>query len=272
MTDTPEIRPSIQPVGRMTNRILLAGFLLALVASVFGLWQNSDWFMLALVATGLFGLLLGGLPAVLFLLHAWRAQPPEVPALTRRSIYLSGAALAVSGATFAWVSLAGEDKAPGAAALGVAVAIVGVSAIVRLMRFTSPALPVVRLAYARSSVIGLFFFLLIAIMTPKFACGCGSKRNAYRAAVKSDLRNLAMAQDAYFADSLRYGFNRDLGEGFRAMTGDSIVVEFADAKGYRAVGWHVNLPDIRCGIWAGVAPPGGMHGATAGEPACWKVP
>ena len=271
MTAPSQPSQPLRLVGRTTNRVLLAGFLLSLAASVFFLLQNSDSFMVALILTGFFGLVLAGLPSVLFLLYAWRAEPPEVPKLTRRSIYASAGALAVIGGLYAWVSFTQEDPTPGPGAVGLVVALIGIVAIVRLMRFTSPATPAAQLAYGRSSAVGLFFFLVIAIMTPKFACGCGGgKGTAYKAAVKSDLRNLAMAQDAYFADSLRYGFNRDLGESFRAQTGDSVVVQFADAKGYRAIGWHVNLPDTRCGIWAGVAPADGMHGAKEGVPLCWK--
>lgn len=270
---TAPLQPSQPPrlVGRTTSRILLAAFLVSLAVTVWFLTQNSDYFMLALLLTGFLGLVLAGLPTVLFLLYAWRAEPPEVPKLTRRSIYASAGALAAIGGVYAWVSFTQEEPAPVAGVLGLLLALIGIVAIVRLMRFTSPATPIAQLAYGRSSAVGLFFFIMIAIMTPKFACGCGGgKGTAYKAAVKSDLRNLATAQEAYFADSLRYGFNRDLGESFRAQTGDSVVVQFASDKGYRAIGWHSQLPDTRCGIWAGVAPPDGMHGAKEAEPVCWK--
>ena len=43
--------------------------------------------------------------------------------------------------------------------------------------------------------------ILAAIAIPKFA---STKQKAYVAAMKSDLRNLTTAQEAYFADSLKY--------------------------------------------------------------------
>jgi type IV pilus assembly protein PilA len=43
--------------------------------------------------------------------------------------------------------------------------------------------------------------ILAAIAIPKFA---STKQKAYLASMKSDLKNLTTAQEAYFADSLRY--------------------------------------------------------------------
>jgi type IV pilus assembly protein PilA len=43
--------------------------------------------------------------------------------------------------------------------------------------------------------------ILAAIAIPKFA---STKQKAYLASMKSDLRNLTTAQEAYFADSLKY--------------------------------------------------------------------
>jgi type IV pilus assembly protein PilA len=43
--------------------------------------------------------------------------------------------------------------------------------------------------------------ILAAIAIPKFA---STKQKAYLASMKSDLRNLTTAQEAYFSDSLRY--------------------------------------------------------------------
>lgn len=271
MNTTSDV-PPLRVVGRIAYRILLVAFLLAILATVVLMVRDSDSLVLGFVAIGAAGLLLAGLPTVLFLLYAWRREPPDVPRLVRRSIYASSGTLAVIGVLYAWASLTGDDKAPVAALFGAVVAMIGIAAIVLLWRFTAPAAPVAQFAYTRFSGVGLVCFVLIAVITPKFACGCGTKGAAYKAEVKSDLRNLALAQDAFFADSMRYGFNRDLGEGFRASSGDSIVIQYADAKGFRALGWHMNLPDTRCGIWVGVAPADGMHGARPGEPTCWKQP
>jgi type IV pilus assembly protein PilA len=44
--------------------------------------------------------------------------------------------------------------------------------------------------------------ILAAIAIPKFA---NTKQKAYVASMKSDLRNLVTAEEAYFADSVKYG-------------------------------------------------------------------
>jgi prepilin-type N-terminal cleavage/methylation domain-containing protein len=46
--------------------------------------------------------------------------------------------------------------------------------------------------------------ILAMIAIPKFA---NTKEKAYIASMKSDLRNLVTAEEAYFADSLKYGTN-----------------------------------------------------------------
>jgi type IV pilus assembly protein PilA len=45
--------------------------------------------------------------------------------------------------------------------------------------------------------------ILAAIAIPKFA---NTKEKAYIASMKSDLRNLVTAEEAYFADSLKYAY------------------------------------------------------------------
>jgi hypothetical protein len=149
---------------------------------------------------------------------------------------------------------------------------VGVTTIIGALRFPTAAPGETRLAYGRSSVVGAFLFLLVVVMVPKFACGCGGKGKAYLALLKSDLRNLVTAEEAFFADHHRFGLMRDLvrDNAFYTSSGDSIVVVGADTVGWRATGTHMNLPDVECGIWVGVRPPDGMHGAREGEPACWK--
>ena len=256
-------------VGRISYYILLGAFLLALAATGYYLATGGDALPAALVILGFLGLLLTALPPVQFLLYFWRPQPPEVPSRTRRTIYASSGALVVIGGIYLWASLTAEEPSLAAAGIGLVGVVLGAVSIVLLLRYTRRALPPSgkQLVYTRFSGVGLVFFLIAVIVVPKFACGCGE--NSYKAAVKSDLRNLAMAQEAFFADSLKYGYNRDLGAGFRATTGDSIEVQFANDKGFRAIGWHQYLPDTRCGIWVGVRPADGMHGADEGEPKCW---
>src|SRR5437899_5993157 len=55
--------------------------------------------------------------------------------------------------------------------------------------------------------------ILAAIAIPKFA---NTKEKAYLASMKSDLRNLVTAEEAYFADSVKYTTN--LGTAFSTRT------------------------------------------------------
>jgi type IV pilus assembly protein PilA len=56
--------------------------------------------------------------------------------------------------------------------------------------------------------------LLASIAIPKFA---NTKEKAYLTQMKSDLRNLVTAEEAYFADSIKY--TTDLGTAYRVSTG-----------------------------------------------------
>src|SRR4029077_4234437 len=154
----------------------------------------------------------------------------------------------------------------------VALGVTGIVTGVRVLRFTAPASGDTRLAYGRSSVVGAVFFLFVTVMIPKFACGCGNKATAYHAMLKSDLRNLSTAEDAYYIDNKRYALRADLDkhEAFGATVGDSIVVVAADAHGWYATGTNWMLADVTCGIWVGTKPADGLHGAREGQPLCWK--
>lgn len=56
--------------------------------------------------------------------------------------------------------------------------------------------------------------VLASIAIPKFA---NTKEKAYLTSMKSDLRNLVTAEEAYFADSIKYTSN--LGTAYRVTTG-----------------------------------------------------
>ena len=119
-------------------------------------------------------------------------------------------------------------------------------------------------------MVGAFLFLLVAVILPKFA-GVNPPR-AYRAMLMMDLRNLAGAEDVFFIDNQRYASRSELGSLFHATSYDSIVVVAVDSSAWWAVGTHPYPVGQECGIWVGIRPPDGMHGATEGEPKCWKAP
>ena len=268
MTATP---PALSPraLGRTANRVLVAGLLLSLAALVLFIWRDSEGLFVALVAVAVFGLLLFALPIALFLFYSWRTPPPEVTRGMRWAVGISAGLLLLGGALYARGAL--RDETAVGVVVGTLVAAIGATAIVRAVRFTSPLAPVARLDYGRSSIIGAFFLLVVVVITPKFACGCGGKAKAYKAQLKGDLRNVVLAEEAYFSEHRRYAARAELGDGFSAITNDSIVVVPADSQGYSATGTHVNLPGVACGIWSGVRPADGMHGAVEGVATCWEV-
>lgn len=260
-------------LGSLANRILIGCLLLSIAVTALLMVQGSDSFLLGMALVALFGVVLAALPALLFLFYSWRRPPPEVPRRVRAGIYFSSVTLLLLAAWLV-VNGTGLDGAPALAVLGAAVGAVGIVTIVRVVRFTPPPNPApgagTQLAAGRSSVVGAFLFLLVAVMVPKFA-GVNPPR-VYRAVMTSDLRNLAVAEDAFFADSLRYASHTELGNLFSAASLDSITILAADSSGWRALARHPRLVGQECGIWVGIRPPDGMHGATEGQPKCWKVP
>lgn len=75
------------------------------------------------------------------------------------------------------------------------------------------------------------------------ACAC-SKSKAYVAAMKSDLRNMSSAQEEYFAAHGRYASDSVLQAGgmkdlFRASTGVTLSIDYADAQRWHARATHV---------------------------------
>jgi type IV pilus assembly protein PilA len=104
--------------------------------------------------------------------------------------------------------------------------------------------------------------ILAAIAIPKFA---NTKQKAYYASMKSDLRNLVTAEEAFFADSLRYGTKGEIN--FTPSTGN-VLGDITIGGG----GWGVkmtspqNVPNGECAIFIGttvVAP-----ADKEGEPKC----
>src|SRR5438445_7425453 len=87
--------------------------------------------------------------------------------------------------------------------------------------------------------------ILAAIAIPKFA---NTKEKAYLASMKSDLRNLVTAEEAYFADSVKYSNN--LGTTYattRAQVGPTIKVT---ADRWTSTGSHTTTTKT-CSIYVG---------------------
>jgi prepilin-type N-terminal cleavage/methylation domain-containing protein len=114
--------------------------------------------------------------------------------------------------------------------------------------------------------------ILAAIAIPKFA---NTKEKAYLAAMKSDLRNLATAQEAYLSDYAEYS-DDEANLAFNASTGVTIDVTAAyGGKGWEATATHTATgKDCAIAVGTDDADPPVENvndingGAGEGEPAC----
>ena len=87
--------------------------------------------------------------------------------------------------------------------------------------------------------------ILAAIAIPKFA---NTKEKAYLASMKSDLRNLITAEEAYFADSVKYTSN--LGTAYNTTSGVIGPTIAVTADGFTARVSHTTTTKT-CSIYVG---------------------
>jgi prepilin-type N-terminal cleavage/methylation domain-containing protein len=92
--------------------------------------------------------------------------------------------------------------------------------------------------------------ILAAIAIPKFI---NTKEKTYSAAMKSDLRNLATAEEAYFYDSTKYTSSLAALNNFSPSAGISIAVAISPG-GWNATATHAVSPR-RCYLFQGSGPP-----------------
>jgi prepilin-type N-terminal cleavage/methylation domain-containing protein len=116
--------------------------------------------------------------------------------------------------------------------------------------------------------------ILAAIAIPKFA---NTKQKAVIASMKSDLRNLVTAEEAYFSDQNTYTgtmgpVQTAANVAFVASTGNTVVIAGAVGTGWSAT---VTNPAVAgatpatCGIYVGTAAPPNAAVTNEGAPACW---
>ena len=106
--------------------------------------------------------------------------------------------------------------------------------------------------------------ILAAIAIPKFA---NTKTKAYTAAMKSDLRNLVTAEEAYFSDSGKYTDYDTNKVKFKPSTGVSTPNIIPGAGYWSATVTHSQIPNFTCGIGVNTANTV-VPAAGDGEPAC----
>ena len=115
--------------------------------------------------------------------------------------------------------------------------------------------------------------ILAAIAIPKFA---STKQKAYTASMKTDLRNLVTAQEAYFSDNTTYaGTIAAMSTSFHVSAGNTVADPAASATGWSTTVTNTYVPATAsghiCAVWVGGATsaPGGVSADTVeGAPAC----
>jgi len=106
--------------------------------------------------------------------------------------------------------------------------------------------------------------ILAAIAIPKFA---NTKTKAYTAAMKSDLRNLVTAEEAFFSDSGKYVIYDTMQIKFKPSTGVSTPRIIPGAGYWSATVTHSQVPNFTCGIGVNTTNTI-VTSAGDGEPAC----
>lgn len=93
--------------------------------------------------------------------------------------------------------------------------------------------------------------ILAALAIPKYS---NTREKAYVAAMKSDLRNLATAEEGFFHDSSHYTTNFAAMAYFVPTQGDSVTVNEATPQGWSATAFSGNTAQ-RCYVFSGSATP-----------------
>lgn len=107
--------------------------------------------------------------------------------------------------------------------------------------------------------------ILAAIAIPKFQ---NTKGKANAAALKSDLRNLAVAEEAVFYDSTRYSSDTAALK-FRSSPGVTVTITIpASGGGWSASATHPLSYPLRCTIFYGPVSPPPVPAVEEGVPAC----
>lgn len=105
--------------------------------------------------------------------------------------------------------------------------------------------------------------LLASVLIPRFA---NSRQKAFMASMKSDLRNLATAEENYFYDYASYTTSVGALASYRPSTGVTITINEATMGGWSATASHANVAR-QCYLFVGNASPVGAA-TQEGQVAC----
>lgn len=98
-------------------------------------------------------------------------------------------------------------------------------------------------------IVVLIIGILAAIAVPKFQ---NSKGKAYASTLKSDLRNLATAQEAYYYEKAEYANALTL-VNIRQSPGVTMTITESSAAGWSATATHAAANPLTCAIFIGNA-------------------
>jgi prepilin-type N-terminal cleavage/methylation domain-containing protein len=93
--------------------------------------------------------------------------------------------------------------------------------------------------------------ILASIAIPKFG---NTKEKAYIASMKSDLRNLATAEEAFLFDSLYYTTSQPALNGWQPSAGVTVTINEATGGGWSATATH-GVSTKKCYLFYGNAAP-----------------
>jgi prepilin-type N-terminal cleavage/methylation domain-containing protein len=96
----------------------------------------------------------------------------------------------------------------------------------------------------------LIIGLLAVIALPRFV---NTRDKAFYAAMRSDLRNLATAEEDYFVEALSYTSDTNQLDSYRTSKRILVSVPEATDKGWRAKATHEMNSDLECEIYYGTA-------------------
>jgi prepilin-type N-terminal cleavage/methylation domain-containing protein len=106
--------------------------------------------------------------------------------------------------------------------------------------------------------------ILAAIAIPKWQA---TKGKANAAALRSDLHNLAVAEESYFYDNQSYT-NNTASLSFQASPGVGVTFVSASGSGWSATATHLVANPTTCGIFVGTAAPPLAATTQEGRVAC----
>jgi len=109
-------------------------------------------------------------------------------------------------------------------------------------------------------IVTVIIGILAAIAIPKFSA---TREKGFRAAMMTDLRNLAAAQEIHHNSNFTFS-NNFAALSFQESAGVTVQVNEADNTGWSATATHLGVNGQQCGVFHGTAAAAG--GSPATEP------